>query len=640
MKFHVPSRRIIDPVNDQRRMDYAIDLRCLEQYLSLTRSLLQTALSASSIKLLIRQERLNCTREDFTFIHRLIDDSTITIKPADKNLGLALVDTFWYNSELTRMLRDTNTYTPFRDHVTINGKKVLCTTTSLPPLLYDELQRLMKKHTHILETWKPEMSTQILKYTKTKITRHKANIPAIYLLVKVHKPKGLCGRPIVPCTRWITTPASVLADHLLQEILRDAKIPHIVKDTKSFVNELEHSHVLCSDGVFLTGDIGSLYTNIDTPTGLRLIRQFLQEQKIITGRIEFIMDLLTFVMHHSYLSFKGKIYHQKDGTAMGTTVAPTYANIVVYMLERHLFVEFGSDLFLYRRYLDDVFAYVKRDQLERLQIRLNELHPKLIFEFSSDPNETAFLDLCIFKGERFASQRLFDLKVHQKQMNLYLYIPFHSYHTDAAKRSFIQTELMRYIRNTSGQRDYNQLKQIFYTRLRDRGYPHQFLMPIFNNIFYSDRRYFLCPSNELLNHPEIGRCPPRSTCLLKRLRRMERDHSTSTESPVFIIPYTPLSRHIPTRSILMTHWELIQRPGQEHTPIMAYQSQPSLAVRLVHQKARKIQEAEKERLILAPRTTQSTLHFPVIQQSRPTQIQPTTSLELDDGPTPMEWTSI
>ena len=37
-------------------------------------------------------------------------------------------------------------------------------------------------------------------------------------------------------------------------------------------------------------------------------------------------------------------------------------------------------------------------------------------------------------------------------MNLYLYIPYNSFHTDAMKRSFIQTELMRYIRNSSDRR--------------------------------------------------------------------------------------------------------------------------------------------------------------------------------------------
>lgn len=635
MKFIVPSARVIDTVNDERRINFATQLRCLEQYISTTRTLLQKSLNAPQHQLLIRHERLNCTLGDTSFMFRLIDDDSITIKPADKNLGLVLVDTAWYDAELSRMLRDRQTYAPFNQKVNINGKSQSCSVTKLPSLLYDELQRVIDRHRHILEAWNPDLSTQICKYAKSKIKRGDAIVPNIYLLIKVHKPKGLCGRPIVPCTRWVTTPASVLADHLLQEILRDANLTHLVKDTKSFVNELERMHTLPADGVFLTGDIGSLYTNIDTPLGLRLVREFLQEQKVVTGQIEWIMDLLSFVMHHSYLAFKGKVYHQRDGTAMGTTVAPTYANIVVYMLERRMLASFGPELILYRRYLDDVLVYVHPDHLDRVKTCLNGLHPKLVFEFASDPAEAAFLDLHIFKGTRFAAKGLLDLRVHQKKMNLYLYIPFHSYHTDAAKRSFIQTELMRYIRNTSDQRHYNDLKRIFYTRLRDRGYPDRFLQPVFAGIFYSDRVYFLCPSNQLLTHPDIHRVPPRSTCLIRRLARAQRVDSNAGRPPVFVIPFSPLSRHISIRSILLQHWDLVQgRP-----PIMAYQSQPSLATRLVYQKAKKQQEASARRLqsSVSVSATQSQLRFSPSQQ--PPRLTPTHIIHQDNGPQPMELSS-
>lgn len=636
MKFIVPSGRVTNLINDDRQLTFCTQLRCLEQYFSTTRSQLQKSFSNPHHQQLIRHERLNCSLRETAFMHRLIEDDSITIKPADKNLGLVLVDTSWYDQELTRMLQDRQTYVPFKQTVTINGITHKCSETKLSTLLYDELQRLMNHHTHVLEAWNPDLSKRIMKYAKTKINRGEAVIPSIYLLIKVHKPKGLCGRPIVPCTRWVTTPASVLADHLLQEILREANLTHIVKDTKSFVNELEHMHDLPDDGEFLTGDIGSLYTNILTVMGLKLVREFLREQKVPSGLIEFIMDLLSFVMHHSYLTFKGKVYHQRDGTAMGTTVAPTYANIVVYMLERHMIKTFGPELITYRRYLDDVWAYVQRGHIDRLKTCLNSLHPKLVFEFSTDPIEAAFLDLHIFKGDRFAEKRLLDLRVHQKKMNLYLYIPFSSYHTDAAKRSFIQTELMRYIRNTSDQRHYNQLKQTFYSRLRDRGYPDKFLQPVFSSIFYSDRDYFLYPSAELMNHPDILKLPPRSACLLKRMLRAQNTPVNATRPPVFVIPFSPLSRHISIRSLLLQHWELISGPA----PIIAYQSQPSLASRLVYMKAQKQQRTLAERLHSTRpiRSIQSRLSFrPPTQQL--TQTTPTPINRQDDGPQPMEISS-
>ena len=114
-----------------------------------------------------------------------------------------------------------------------------------------------------------------------------------------------------------------------------------------------------------------------------MVKRFLLEQHLSPSVLRLLMDLLTFVMHHSYLSFKNTVYHQIDGTAMGTAVAPTYANIVVYMLERSVIEELGESIYIYRRFLDDIFAYLSPTCASRFQKRMNELHPKLIFEFQS-----------------------------------------------------------------------------------------------------------------------------------------------------------------------------------------------------------------------------------------------------------------
>jgi len=308
------------------------------------------------------------------------------------------------------------------------------------------------------------------------------------------------------------------------------------------------------------------------------------------------MSLLAFVMKNSYLRFRDQIYHQIDGTAMGTACAPTYANIVVYMLEKNVISDLAGRVHLYRRFLDDVFAYLDADVAAEFTVRMNSLHPKLRFEFVSHPSDASFLDLRIHKGSRFTSSAVFDLSVHQKKMNLYLYIPFRSFHTDAMKRSFIQTELMRYIRNSSDAADYMKLKHIFYSRLRDRGYPASFLLPIFNTIFYADRHLFLWPSATLHEHPQIHSA--RSLCLQRRIQRWEKTRSaTETSAPlVFVIPYSPLSRLLSTRRILSHQWAQVRDALGEPSlpqPIIAYQSAPSLVKTLVFQRARKLEEARK-----------------------------------------------
>ena len=547
-----------------------------------------------------RQSR-NFTKADADFIRRLMTDPTITIKPADKNLGMVLVDTVWYNAELSRMLADTVTYKRFRSFMREKqdgrGKtRTLVEFATIQTELLAKLRKLAETHKKTIETWDPKLADAVVKYLTQTATEASTSIPTIYLLIKVHKASGLCGRPIVPATHWLTTPASVLADHLLQEIVRKANITHIVKDTKSFVVELEMLRLPTAGGVFVTADIASLYTNIDTELGLRLVHRFLIDQKVPRLLAEFIMALLTFVMSNSYLQFNGTIFHQIDGTAMGTACAPIYANIVVYMLEKQVIADMASVLHLYRRFLDDVFAYLERSAVAEFMTRMNALHPKLRFDFVTHDSEASFLDLRIHKGRRFTDSLIFDLSVHQKKMNLYLYIPYLSFHTDAAKRSFIQTELMRYIRNSSDRNEYAELKKIFYQRLRDRGYPSSFLLPLFGSIFYADRRFFLWPASTLHLHPDIITRPPLSACLQRRMQRwtaLQRpsDSAATMQSPpVFVIPYSPLSAVLPTRELLMKAWDLIQDamgqaiPG----PIIAYQSSSSLLKTLVHARARQL----------------------------------------------------
>lgn len=589
------------------RTQLSSELTVLDQYRSSTRDRLSSFVNSPPIQQAVALQRANYSSADTSFLRGLLHDRSVTIKPADKNLGLVLVDTRWYDAELQRMLADRTTYATFDNSISIDGRRRRCTVQQLPVQLLQQLQVLAKRFFAVLLEWQPLLAEQMNKFLQRRVTPTTAAVPRIYLLIKVHKASGLCGRPIVPSTRWVTTPASILADHLLQDIVRRAHIPWLVKDTKSLIVDLEQSPLSSRDGIFVTADIASLYTNIDTPLGLRLVRDFLIEQQVPSERIELLMALLSFVMENSYLSFQGAVYHQVDGTAMGTSVAPVYANIVVYMLERDIVRDMGADLRIYRRFLDDIFAFISCERAGEFQSRLNSMTPKLRFEFSSDPHEAAFLDLQVYKGERFARSAVFDLRVHQKKMNLYLYIPFGSFHTAAAKRAFIQTELMRYIRNSSSREAYVELKQVFYQRLRDRGYPHSFLQPLFHCIHYCDRPYFLCPAAALPAHPLLSVSPPKSDCLLRRLARSQRAESSSP--PVLVVPFSPLSRIVPTRQILCQQWELLQTAFAAQPlprPIIAYQSLPSLLKTLVHAKAKR-HEKEREKLRKPPVTVQRSL---------------------------------
>jgi hypothetical protein len=101
--------------------------------------------------------------------------------------------------------------------------------------------------------------------------------------------------------------------------------------------------------------------------------------------------------------------------------------------------------------MDVVF---KQDPTELLLIisvfcALNALNVNIRLTFTVSLLTAVFLDLTIFKGERFKQKRLLDTRCYQKPMNIYLFMPFNSEHTTACKISIVHGELRRYIKRSS-----------------------------------------------------------------------------------------------------------------------------------------------------------------------------------------------
>src|SRR5690606_21796845 len=149
--------------------------------------------------------------------------------------------------------------------------------------------------------------------------------------------------------------------------------------------------------------------------------------------------------------FEGQIYHQVHGTAMGSPMAPCYANVFLYYLEKQWLDIHNNHILFYRRYLDDVFGVMWTTATEAKTIldSFSSLHPDMKLKYELDSKSVNFLDLKIFKGDRFRQFHIFDLSVYTKSMNKFLYIPFASYHSKAMKKAFIKAELIRYVRNSS-----------------------------------------------------------------------------------------------------------------------------------------------------------------------------------------------
>ena len=503
----------------------------LEKFVSYTQSLYSTLCNSNFFTNTPRFPS-NLTRSDREFILELSKNEDIVIKPADKNLGITIMNRSWYDHEVIRQLSDTLTYIPIT-HV-------------------DALTIIKQVRLAISQILRNPAFSQFLTPSATRYLRQSIEItddhiviPTIYILPKIHKPT-VVGRPILPSYAWITKHISRWLDTELQPLKQH--IPTIVKDSTAMINIIENTTINDSNCFLVTADINSLYTEMDTNLGLILMNDFLTSLNLDTVRINLYLQAMRIILENNVLQFKGKFYRQGKGTAMGTPFAPPYADIFVYQLEKQVITELSHMIIIYKRFLDDVQAVLKSNaDVNLFQLKLNSLNQFIKFVFKVSPSESEFLDLHFFKGERFNQSGILDIKVHQKSMNTYLYIPYRSCHPSHVKGAFIVTELLRYIRNSSSQSDYIQIKRLFFSRLRARGYPTNFLRSYFDKVRYKDRSTFLA------RHPK----------------------DKSNTPLIMAVQYNPLTRILPLKQGLRSYWsELV---NSDPTLAQVFPSPPIIA---------------------------------------------------------------
>ena len=428
--------------------------------------------------------RLNLTPSQRLTLHSLRTNPDIIVKPADKNLGPCIMDRSWYEGELRRQLIDEGALT-----YKMLGRDAPPPTESI----HSELVSLFSaaRRADLIDE-------RILRYIQKRTPPAASQLPRFYLLPKVHKPK-VAGRPIVPGHSWVTTPASVWVDSVLQPHFA-RHMPTLCTSSTQLIRELQYLPPIRSNCKFITADVASLYTNIPIGQGIAFVRTFMRDTGAFNAAyIDFVAKVLDKVLTNNYFTAAFDdaefTFLQLTGTAMGTPAAVAFANIYMYVLERSVVQRYkaAGTLLYYCRYIDDIFAIVSDDGTA-LMNSLSAMQPRAIkLDFKTSNQGVDFLDLHIFKGPDFTRTGRLSTSVHQKAMNTYLYIPFSSFHSPRAKGAFIITELMRYIRNCSDFSDYIAMKKSFFRRLRARGYPPLFIQHFFSKVQYSQRSHLLRP---------------------------------------------------------------------------------------------------------------------------------------------------
>ncbi|XP_033109872.1 uncharacterized protein LOC117111097 [Anneissia japonica] len=228
-----------------------------------------------------------------------------------------------------------------------------------------------------------------------------------YMLPNIHKP-GNPVRPIVSSIGTLTGLVSGFVDDVLKTFATST--PSYLQDTTDFLNKLSQFSNLLDNTILVTMDVASLYTNIPHEDGIQAIKNILPDNLLTAATTE----LARFVLAHNYFEFNNSLYKQICGTAMGTCMAPQYANLFMANLEQNFLAHSSSPL-VYYRYIDDIFM-IWTDTLAELEFHrgLNNAHPTIKLTIEHSNEEVHFLDTTV----SFRENQNFNISQTHRQVQL------------------------------------------------------------------------------------------------------------------------------------------------------------------------------------------------------------------------------
>ena len=321
-----------------------------------------------------RRIKDNLTREERATLKSLrcrVLAGEIVIKPADKGSATVVMSQEDYVTEAMRQLNredhylrlDKNPTTQFADEIS--------------KLLIDMKNR-----------------NSIDQETKDYLTPLHTRTARFYLLPKIHKP-GNPGRPIVSSCGAPTERISHFVDHHLHPHVQT--LPSFIKDTTDFLNKLQTLNNIPKDTLLVTLDVSSLYTNIPHQEGIEACREALNSRTTKQPPTEDLAELIKQILTKNNFEFGDSHFLQIHGTAMGTRMAPSYANIFMGKLEKELLAHSRKKPTVWWRYIDDVFALWTHgeESLNNFIGEINQAHPTIKFTAEWSKESVSFLDTTV-----------------------------------------------------------------------------------------------------------------------------------------------------------------------------------------------------------------------------------------------------
>ena len=186
--------------------------------------------------------------------------------------------------------------------------------------------------------------------------------------------------------------------------------------------------------------------------------------------VNVIIKFLNLILHNNIFRFANGFFLQKIGTAMGTRMAPNYANLFMGDLEEEIIQNYPLKPLVWFRYIDDIFFIWThgREELDKFLEYANNNRHGMIFETSDESissERVPFLDvMVIFRDGRLHTD------LYTKPTDKFQYLNFKSCHPFHQKSNLPYALALRIRRICSNTSDFKQHCSTLTNHLRKRGY--------------------------------------------------------------------------------------------------------------------------------------------------------------------------
>ncbi|CAJ0958430.1 unnamed protein product [Ranitomeya imitator] len=235
-----------------------------------------------------------------------------------------------------------------------------------------------------------------------------------------------------------------------------------------------------------------------------------------------------FILRRNFLLFGDEFFLQLRGTAMGSNVAPTYANIYMAVLE---------DEFVYN---SSLWRHGTSLELEAFHGFLNQIYSELQFTLTQSTIQIQFLDTLVYKAGNKLETDIFIKTTDRNGL-----LAFDSNYPRKMVGSLPWSQLLRVRRIVSDEERVDSRLNEMCNKFISRGYP----------------------AREVIKYKNKA-----NSCSRLSIRNKTRVESTTDRIP-FVSTYNSASSRV--GNILRRHWSLLQRglpfvPKFEAPPMMSF----------------------------------------------------------------------